>query len=194
MLVLILGLILFIGVHFVRILAPQWRLAVIEAKGEGPWKGIYSLISLVGFVLLIWGYALAKDQAAFVYVPVEWGRSLSLVAVPLALWLVVASNFPAGFLKRLTQHPMLWGTVIWATSHLLNNGDLPSLILFGTFLVWALIALVSSYRRPRANPHAVQPGPRTHWWPDVVSLLIALGLTIAFVSILHEWLFGVAIA
>lgn len=185
---LILGLILFIGAHCVRILVPQWRLAVIDAKGEGLWKGGYSLVSLAGLALLIWGYALAKDGAEFVYTPVEWGRPLSFFIVPLALWLVLASNFPAGFLKRFTQHPMLWGTLIWATSHVLNNGDLPSVVLFGSFLVWSIIALVSSYRRPNG------PAQRAHWWPDVVSLIIALGLTVAFVAFLHEWLFGVAIA
>ncbi|MEL6751250.1 MAG: NnrU family protein [Pseudomonadota bacterium] len=97
-------------------------------------------------------------------------------------------------MKRLTQHPMLWGVLIWSASHLLNNADGASVLLFGAFLVWAAVDLVSCYRRPRANPHATGAGPRTHWWPDVASLVLALVVTVALVSFLHEWAFGVAIA
>jgi uncharacterized membrane protein len=194
MLLLTIGLVLFLGIHLSRTLVPNWRLKMMEEKGEGLWKGIYSAVSLIGLVALIWGYALARDAAAFFYVPVDWGRSVALVAVPIAIWMVIAANFPAGFLKRFMQHPMLWGTVIWSVTHLLMNGDAASVLLFGSFLVWALITLISCYRRPRQNPHAVDPGKGTHWWPDVVSLIIALVLSVALVSFLHEWLFGAAIA
>ncbi len=148
MILLIVGLVVFIGIHLVQVVAPDYRTAFIARRGEGPWKGIYSLVSFIGLVLIVWGYA-TYDDPTLLYPPVEGARGVALIGMPLALWLFVAANFPAGYLKRAVGHPMLFGTVLWATVHLANNGDMASVLLFGTFLAWALITLVSSVRRTR---------------------------------------------
>ena len=193
MTILILGLVLFLGIHSARIVAPGARLAFIEGRGEGAWKGLYTLVSIAGLVLLVWGYGLYRYEADQAFVPPDWGRTLQLLLMPVALILVVASQFPQGFIRRAVGHPMLWGVTLWAVLHLLGNGDWASVLLFGAFLVWAVADLVSCYRRPRANPHAASGAPATAWWPDVAAIAIGLALTVAFVSFLHEWLFGVAI-
>ena len=193
MLVLVLGLILFLGIHSARIVAPEGRMAFIEGRGEGAWKGLYTLASIVGLALLVWGYALYRGEADQAYVPPDWGRTLQLLLMPVALTLVVASQMPQGYIRRAVQHPMLWGVMLWAVLHLLGNGDWASVLLFGAFLVWAVADLVSCYRRPRANPHAAGAAAATAWWPDVAAIVVGLALTVAFVSFLHEWLFGVAI-
>ena len=192
MILLVAGLVLFIGIHLARVVVLAYRAEFIAERGDGPWKGVYSLVSFAGLALIVWGYA-TYDDPRFLYPPIEGTRGVALIAVPLALWLFVAANFPAGNLKRWVRHPMLIGTVIWATIHLANNGDLASVLLFGTFLVWASVTLVSSIVRPRKNPHAAPAGARTALWPDLASLAITVVLTWAFVAFLHEWLFGVAI-
>ncbi len=188
MLVLIVGLILFFGIHTVRIVAPEQRLSWIERIGEGPWKSIYSLISFAGLALIIWGYALARDEADLLYIGPDWARGIALIVNPIALVLVIASNFPAGYLKRLTRHPMLVGTIAFAIMHLLLNGDSASVFLFGTLLVWAIADLISSIRRPSSPPSAVKV------WPDIVSIILGVLLTYALVVGLHGWLFGAYIA
>lgn len=180
-------MVLFLGVHFARVVAPQKRAVVIARRGEGPWKGIYSLVSIAGFVLLIWGYGLARNEAGQIYDPAPYGRSLLLIAMPLAFILVIASQIPAGYIKRAMRHPMLLGVVIWSAAHLTANGDTASVLLFGGFLVWSLVTVIDCYRRPWTSP------AQTAIWPDLVAVVGGLVLTIAFVSFLHEWLIGVGI-
>ena len=192
MTILILGLALFLGIHSARIVAAGQRLAFIDARGADTWKGFYTIVSLAGFALLVWGYGLYREDAGQAYVPPDWGRTAQHVLMPVALILVVASQLPAGRIKRALRHPMLWGVVIWAATHLAGNGDWASLLLFGAFLAWGVMDLVSCYRRPRDNPHAADGGATTAWWPDVAAIVIGVVLTWAFVSFLHEWLFGVS--
>ena len=189
MLVLIIGLILFLGVHSVRIVAPDFRRSRLAAMGEGKWKGLYSLISLVGFVLLIWGYGIARqDPVVFWLAPTWAGHLVALLMVP-ALILFVASQLPAGRIKAATKHPQLLAVKIWATAHLIVNGDLASLLLFGSFLAWAVVDRISEKRRflrgETKNPVA---GP-LKW--DVIAVVGGLVVYLAFVLKLHVWLFGV---
>lgn len=184
MIVLIAGLVLFLGIHSVRILAPQWRAALIARHGEGPWKGVYSLLALVGLVLMVWGYALYWPQAPDLYAAPSWARSLAFIAMPVALLLIMASNFPPGYIRRFVRHPMLVGTIFWSAVHLLNNGDLASLLLFGAFLIWAVADLFSAATRTGT----VQVDVRL--WPDLLSLALALLLTWMFIAFAHAWLFG----
>lgn len=186
MLTLILGLILFLGIHSVRIVAPGFRQSFIDGRGENAWKGLYSVVSLAGLALLIWGYGLVAGQTDYVFDSPAWARSLATILMPISLVLLVASNFPPGYIKALVRHPMLIGTILWALVHLLNNGDMASVLLFGAFLVWAVADLVSAAARPAGET------PETKLWPDLASIGIGLALTWAFVSFAHEWLFGVA--
>src|SRR5262245_43225548 len=129
MLVLILGLIVFLGIHSVRIAAPEWRDRQIAAIGEGPWKGIYSLISIVGFVLLVLGYVMAREVSPVLYEPPVWMKHITVGLMFFSFISLAVSIFPAGRLKPMLKHPLLVAVKIWAFAHLLANGDLASLIL-----------------------------------------------------------------
>jgi uncharacterized membrane protein len=186
MALLIIGLVLFLGVHCVRIVAPDWRARRIAAMGEGPWKGLYSLVSIVGFVLLVWGFGLARPDAPVLYEPPAWMKHAAAFLMILAFIAFAAYLFPPGRLKALLKHPMLVSIKIWAVAHLLANGDLASVILFGVFLVWAVLDRISVKRRGVASP---SPGPVLY---DVAAVVFALVVYALFVWRLHAWLFGVA--
>ena len=187
MAILILGLVVFLGIHSVRIFADGWRTAQIEARGETRWKGLYTGFSILGLALLVYGFGLAREDADILYVPPEWGRSFLMVAMPIALVLLVASQLPMGVLKKRLVHPMLWSIVIWALGHLFANGDTASVLMFGSFLVWALLDLKSAYGRPRGEI----PAPKI--WADFAALAIGFALTAILVMFLHQYLFGVPI-
>lgn len=133
MLVLVLGLLLMLGIHSVNIAAPEWRRAAVVRLGEGPYKGIYSVVSLVGLVLIIWGFDRARDAPVFLYTPPFWGRHLAMVLMIPALILVFASVFPASGITGLVAHPLLTATGLWALSHLFANGDLAGVMLLVLF-------------------------------------------------------------
>ncbi|MGN6464184.1 MAG: NnrU family protein [Rhizobiaceae bacterium] len=184
--VLIIGLVIFLGVHCVRIVAPRWRDRRIAAMGEGPWKGIYSLVSVVGFVLLVWGYGLARPDAPVLYEPPLWMKHVTALLMIFAFVALAVYAAPPGRLKPRLKHPMLVAVKIWAIAHLLANGDLASILLFGSFLVWAVFDRISVKRRAAPIPAA---GPIGN---DVVAIIAGLLVYALFVWRLHEWLFGVS--
>ena len=185
--ILLIGLALFLGIHCIRVFAPQWREAQISARGAGPWRGLYSAASIIAFAVLVYGFGLAREQTGILYVPPEWGRSFLHIAMPISLVLFVASQLPPGNLKKRLAHPMLWATIIWAVGHLLANGETSSVILFGAILIWAVICLVDNYKRPQGEPVAAKV------WPDLVSMVIGFAITIIFIMFLHQWLIGVPV-
>lgn len=155
---LIAGLVIFLGVHSVSIAANGWRDAQVERSGEGSWKGIYSLASIVGMVLIVYGYAAARSSPVVVYLPPPAMRMLTLVVMLPVFPLLFAVYLP-GRIKSATAHPMLLGTFLWGVGHLLANGMLADVLLFGGFALWALIDRLSFARRvARALPTA-PPGP-----------------------------------
>lgn len=187
MAILILGLALFLGLHCLRVVAPQWRDAQLATRGEGPFKGIYSAASILAFAVLVYGFGLARETTDLLYIPPEWGRSFLHIAMPISLVLFVASQLPQGNLKKRLQHPMLWATVIWAVGHLLANGETSSVLLFGAVLAWAVLLLFDSYKRPRSEPTPAKV------WPDLVSLVLGFAITVIFIMFLHQWLIGVPV-
>lgn len=186
MTVLIVGLILFLGGHSIRIVAPAWRDAQLARMGENGWKGLYSLVSLAGLVLLIWGYALARPDAPVLYEPPVWMKHVNATIMLLAFLALGIYQVPAGRLKPALKHPMLLATKLWAVGHLLANGDLASIILFGTFLLWAVADRIAVKRRGQPVP---APGPVSF---DLLGLAVGLGLYLLFLFWAHAWLFGVA--
>ncbi|MEQ1901929.1 MAG: NnrU family protein [Devosia sp.] len=184
MIALILGLVLFFGMHAIRMLAPGLRDAQIAAS-EGRWKGLYSLVSLAGFVLIVWGYILYRPDAPQLYLPPDWGRYAAIVLVWLGFVCLVAAYQPVGRIKATIQHPMLTGIALWSAGHLLANGDGAGFIVFGAFLVYSLWNLAAQFRRDQPRPAFA--GYRG----DIVALVSG---TIAYAAILlwlHAWLFGV---
>jgi len=175
---LILGLALFLGVHSVRIVADDWRSAQIAGRGEAAWKGLYSLLSLAGFALLVWGYGQARQQ------PVVLTRHLAALLTLPAFVLLAASQIPGNAIKARLGHPMLLGVKLWAFAHLLANNTLADVLLFGGFLLWAVLDFRSARRRGPVRV-AVQPG-RTAM--VVVAGVLAWAV---FAFWAHAWLIGV---
>nr|WP_255561573.1 NnrU family protein [Pseudohoeflea sp. DP4N28-3] len=188
--ILILGLVIFLGIHSVRIAASDFRDAQVAKLGEGPWKAVYSVIALVGLVLIVWGYGMARMNPVVLWVAPLWMSHVTALLMLVSIILLVVSQFPPGRIKAAVKHPMLLAVKIWAPAHLLVNGDLASLLLFGGFLVWAVLDRIAVKRRVRAG-EAVEPRPGPVRW-DVISVAVGVLVYLAFVLFLHEWLFGVA--
>ena len=185
---LVFGLIIFLGVHSVRIVADDWRSAQIARWGEMTWKGMYSLASVVGLGLIIWGYGLARADPVVIWSPPIWSRHLaSLLTLP-AFVLLVAAYVPGNRIKAAIGHPMIVGIKLWALAHLLANGNLADLVLFGSFLVWAAFSFRTARVRDRVNSKSYPVGPLSRTWVVVASGLIAWTL---FSMVLHLPLIGV---
>ncbi|MYZ48726.1 NnrU family protein [Propylenella binzhouense] len=187
--VLIVGLVLFLGVHSVRIAADSWRSRMLERLGEGPWKGIYALLSLVGLVLIVWGYGLARLDPIVIWSPPIWTRHLAILLNLFAFLLLAIYLVPSGRLKARLHHPMVLGVKVWAFAHLLANGTLADLLLFGSFLLWAIADFASARRRDRAAGRIYVAGPVRN---DVVAVAVGLVLWLAILTFLHQWLIGVS--
>ncbi len=185
--ILILGLVLFFAIHSLAIVNPAWRDQVVERIGEWPWKGLYSLISLAGFALIVWGYALANQIPSIVYLPPVWLRHGSLVLLVFVFPLLLAAYLP-GRIKAVTKHPMLAATKIWAFAHLLSNGALADVVLFGSFLAWAVADRISMKRRDQSPVLTAPPSK----FNDAIAVVLGLMLYVAFVLWWHNWLFGVS--
>lgn len=151
---LILGLVLFLGAHSVRIFADDWRSRSIEAWGEKAFKGIYAVVSLVGFYALIVGYSEARMQPFVIWQPPTATRHISVLLMLFASILLVATYIPRNHFKLRMGHPMILSVKVWALSHLLANGNLADLVLFGTFLAWSVLIFRVSRARDRANAAA----------------------------------------
>jgi uncharacterized membrane protein len=190
MLVLVVGLLIFLGVHSVSIVAPQWRTATIARVGERPWKGVYSLASAVGLALIVVGYGLARRDPVVLYAPPAALRHLALVVMVPVFPLLFAAYLP-GRIRAAAKHPFLLAVKIWAFAHLLANGMLADVLLFGGFLAWAVADRISVKRRPAAQTHEVPAAP-----PSAANDAIALvgGLVVYAVVLLwaHRWIVGVS--
>lgn len=185
MAILVAGIVLFLGSHSVRMLAPRWREQRIAAMGEGPWKGVYSLVSLASLALLIYGFATARGTAPVLYAPPYGMRYLAFLLMAASFISMMVAILPSGKLKPLLKHPMLVAIKIWAVAHLLVNGDLASIILFGSILAWAVWNRIAVKRRGGPLP---QPGPVTN---DAIAIVSGLAIWALFIWKLHEWLIGV---
>lgn len=188
MILFIAGLIIFLGIHSVGIVAPAWREAQIAQRGDKAWKGLYSLISIVGFALLVYGYGLARQAPVVLYTPPPMLRHVALLLMLPVFPLLLAAYLP-GRIKTAAKHPMLLSIKFWATAHLLANGMLVDVLLFGGFLVWAVLDRISTKRR--VVPRAV-PGAPASPYNDAIALVGGLALYVAFVFGLHRWLIGVS--
>jgi uncharacterized membrane protein len=191
MTILLIGLVLFLGAHSLRIFASGWRSAQIARIGEKPWKGIISVISLVSFVLIIWGYGLARADPAnmVLYAPPLWTRHLASLLTLLAFVLLVAAYVPRNHFKQKLGHPMAASVKIWALAHLLANGRLGDVLLFGAFLVWAILSFTAGRKRDRL---AGTVYPRGTLAMDAVTLAVGFVLWAVFAFYLHRAWIGVA--
>jgi uncharacterized membrane protein len=189
MAILILGLAIFLGSHSVRIFADDWRTRQISKVGENAWKGLYSLVSIAGFVLIVWGFGQARQHPMLLYTPAVWLRHLNALLTLAAFILVAAAYVPRNRLKAAIGHPMLAGVKLWAFGHLLATGMLHDLVMFGAFLIWAVADFVVSRRRDRrlgvTYPAATIIG-------DLLTLAAGIGVWAVFAFWAHVHWIGVA--
>jgi len=186
---LILGLVIFLGIHSVRIVADAQRSAFIAQRGMNAWKGLYSLVSLLGFGLLVWGYGQARQQPVVLWPSVPGMRHLAALLMLLSFVLLVAAYVPGNGLKARLHHPMTLAVKLWALAHLLANNTLADLLLFGGFLAWSVLVFIAARKRDRAAGTTYAPGSMGR---TLLTLAIGAVAWVVFALWLHAWLFGVA--
>jgi uncharacterized membrane protein len=187
---LILGLVLFLGVHSVRIVADDWRSRTIARMGAGAWKGAYSLVSLVGFILIAWGFSQARMSPVQLWSPPAGMRHLAWLLTWLAFVMLAAAYVPGNAIKARLHHPMVLAVKTWALAHLLANGNLGHAVLFGAFLVWAVFDFSAARRRDRAGQVVYPPGRAV---PTVVTIGIGTLAWAGFAMWLHGWWIGIRV-
>ena len=150
MVYLVLGLVLFLGVHSVRIVAEGWRTQTMARLGEGPYKGIYTVVSLVGLGLIIWGFGVARETPTMLWMPPRGMRHAAALLTLIAFVLLAAAYVPRNAIRARLHHPMVLAVKTWALAHLLSNGSLAHVILFGSFLAWGVANFIAARKRDRA--------------------------------------------
>ena len=189
MTILLLGLVLFLGAHSVRIFADGWRTNMISRLGAQRWKAAYSLVALVGLVLIVWGFAQARHAAPQVWTPPVWSKHLNLLVMLASMIMLGAAHSPKSHVKTVLHHPMTWSVSLFSAGHLLANGTQADIVLFGAFFVWSVAALFSAYGRDRRDRiRYAEPA----WRSTLINIAIGLVVWAVIVFWLHLWLFGVA--
>lgn len=185
---LILGLILFLGTHSVRIVADDWRTRTRARLGEQTFKGIYSVLSLIGFGLIVWGFGMARDTPVFLWQPPAAMRHIAALLNVLAFVLLAAAQVPGNAIKARLHHPMVLGVKTWAFAHLVSNGNLAHVVLFGAFLAWAVVDYISARRRDRVQGIQYPPGKAS---ATVVTVVAGVLVALVFALWLHGLLIGI---
>jgi len=188
MIVLILGLVIFLGVHSVRIYADDWRELQIARLGGNGWKALFSLVSLVGLALIAIGFAQTKSNPIVLWFPPIGLRHLAGLITLLSFILLVAAYLPGTRIKAKLGHPMVAGVKGWAFAHLLANGNLADVLLFGSFLIWGVLDFSSARRRDRAAGTVYTDGTLNR---DVTAVVLGLIAWAIFAFYLHGWLFNI---
>lgn len=185
---LILGLVLFLGVHSVRIVADGWRTQTLARIGEGKWKGAYSLASVAGLVLIVWGFSLARHDPVVLWNPPVAMRHIAALLTLVAFILLAAAYVPRNGIKARLHHPMVAGVKVWAFAHLLANGTLADVLLFGSFTVWAIVDFSAARRRDRSAGTVYPAGTMAG---TAITVVVGTGFWALFALVLHGMLFGV---
>lgn len=188
MLILLIGLVLFLGVHSVRIVGEGWRTRFIAERGANAYKGLYTVASLLGFALLVWGYGLARQQPTVLWSPPAAMRHVAALLMLISFVLLAAAYVPGNALKAKLHHPMTLATKVWAFAHLVSNGTLADLLLFGGFLGWSVLAFRAAKQRDRAAGTVYPAGTLL---PTVISVGVGVVAWFVFALWLHGWLIGV---
>jgi uncharacterized membrane protein len=188
MLLLIAGLLIFLGVHSLGVVAPEWRGRQVARMGEGPWKLAYSAVSLVGLFVVIWGYGVARGNPVVLWSAPAFARHLTALLTVIAFVLVAAAYVPGTRIRAALGHPMTVGIALWALGHLLANGRLSALVLFGSFLAWAVIVYVVRRRRDRDAGRQYPAGGLAR---DAIAVVIGVVLSVVFALYLHGPLTGI---
>jgi uncharacterized membrane protein len=189
MLLLILGLVLFLGIHSVRIVADGLRSRVIAGRGPLAWKGLYSVLAIAGFVLICVGFGQARQHPVLLWSPPRWTHDLAALLTLVAFVLVTAAYVPANGIKARLKDPMILGVKSWAAAHLLANGTLADVVLFGSFLAWAVLDFRAARQRRRAGTEPAIAAPLRG--RSAITVVVGALAWMLFAFHLHLWLIGV---
>lgn len=188
MAILILGLVVFLGIHSTRIFADGWRGAAIARVGPLPWKGLYSLLSIAGFVLIVIGYKMARQETTVLWSSPGWMKHVTALLMIVAFILLVAAYIPRNAFKARLHHPMIIAVKVWALAHLLSTGVTAVVVLAGGFLVWAVFSFRAARARDRAAGTVYPPGTAVGTAVTIAAGLVAWSV---FALLLHGPLIGV---
>ena len=185
MIYLVLGLVLFLGVHSVSIVAPAWRDRT-QARLGNAWRGLYSLIAIAGVIVIVWGYGIARQHPVMLYAPPAWTHYITAVLMLPVFPLFLAAYLP-GRIKDALKHPMLFSVMLWALAHLIATGMLANVVLFGGFLAWTVADRISFSRRTQ-RPIAMAPSMKLN---DGIAIVVGLVVYVVFEHWLHVRWIGV---
>lgn len=186
---LIAGLILFLGVHSTRVCANDWRNRTLARMGEKPFKGVYAVASLAGFLLMLWGYGQARQMGVMLWNPPTATRHIAALLMLVSFILLAATYVPGNQIKAKLHHPIVLGTKVWALAHLLANGSLANTVLFASFLLWSVVLFAASRRLDRRE-HVVYPAGTASM--TVVTVVAGIAAWAVFAFWLHRVLIGVS--
>lgn len=215
MILLVLGLLLFLGIHSVRIVADDSRQAFINKHSKSAWMGLFSLVSVIGLVLIAYGYGQTRLNPTFLWHPPLFTRHLAALLMLIAMVLLVATYIPRNHIKTKLGHPMILSVKVWALAHIIANGRLGDVLLFGAFLVWAIVDFRSARRRDQVTPNAIpamvadrgqlnddnsastgssgNSASNATMTATVATIIVGITAYIVFALILHRYLIGVPV-
>ena len=185
---LIAGLVVFLGLHSIRMVAEDWRTHMRARLGKGAWTGVYSLLSLLGLALIAWGFDFAREQPVLLWIPPTGMRHAAALLTVFAFILFAAAYVPGNAIKARVHHPLVLGVKFWALAHLLATGMLAHLLLFGCFLLWAAASFVAMRRRDRRDGVVHAPGRPA---ATVITVLLGVAGWALFAFGLHGLLIGI---
>jgi uncharacterized membrane protein len=185
---LIIGLIIFLGSHSCRIFAEPWRNNMIDRLGEVKWKGLYTIISLIGLVLVVIGYGQAGQTPVVLWQPATYLTHIAILLNLIAFIFLAASASTNNAIRLKLKHPMILGVKVWALAHLLANGTLVDLILFGSFLLWAALDFRSARKRPIHMQEKVVVSSKA----TIIVIITGVVVWAVFIFGLHQYLIGVS--
>lgn len=188
MALLVVGLAIFIAIHSVRVVAAPWREAQIERFGMPAWRGFFALFSILGIVLIVWGYGLARRYPVPIWLPPFGMAHVTALLTAIAFVMIAAACVPGNHIKCALGQPFMSGVALWAFAHLLANGTLHAIVLFAALLVWALVKLRADRRRDREAGVVYAPGTLAR---DALAAVIGLVAWAVFAFWLHGVLIGV---
>ena len=188
MVYLIAGLLVFLGLHSLRIVADSWRTALVSQMGASAFKGAFSVLSLAGFVLIIYGFGVVRETPVVLWTPPVGMRHAASLLTLIAFVLLVATYVPGNGIKARVHHPMVLGVKTWALAHLLANGQLAHLMLFGGFLLWAGLDYVSLRAGARRAGTTYSAGTLGR---TVLTVVLGVLAWAVFAFKLHGWLIGI---
>lgn len=192
MLILVIGLVIFFCLHSVRLVAPQWRESSMKEHGEMRWKMRFGLLTLMSTAFIVMGYMQMRIEPIWLWFPPVWTRHLAGLLVLVALFFVGSALVKNSTMKNKMGYPMLIGVKIWAFAHLISNGTLADVMIFGSFLVWSIVSFAVNRRRDRLAGVVYEQSEDSSVPANLIAFVFAMMSWFTIVFYLHQAIIGVS--